>query len=62
MELIVNQGGKCSFLELELSDLSSVRSFADKFKEKYDRLDILINNAGVMALPWRTKSKDDFEM
>jgi protochlorophyllide reductase len=38
-----------------------VRAFAAAFKEKYDRLDILLNNAGVMAIP-RQETPDGFEM
>jgi len=48
------------FMPLELSDLNSVRSFATMFLEKYDRLDILVANAGVMACPYET-TKDGFE-
>jgi NAD(P)-dependent dehydrogenase (short-subunit alcohol dehydrogenase family) len=48
-------------MALDLSDLSSVRSFADAFCQKYDRLDLLVNNAGVMALPYQ-KTADGFEM
>lgn len=36
---------------LELADLDSVRAFATAFLEDHDRLDVLINNAGVMACP-----------
>ena len=36
---------------LDLSNLNSVKSFADCFKEKFSQLDILINNAGIMACP-----------
>ncbi|MGO4758163.1 SDR family NAD(P)-dependent oxidoreductase, partial [Streptomyces sp. 2MCAF27] len=37
--------------QLELSDLESVRAFADRFLETGRALDIVINNAGVMACP-----------
>jgi NAD(P)-dependent dehydrogenase (short-subunit alcohol dehydrogenase family) len=48
-------------MHLDVGDLSSVREFADAFKAKYDRLDILLNNAGVMAIP-RQETADGFEM
>ena len=48
-------------LLVDLSDLSSVRSFADVFNKKYERLDLLINNAGVMIPPY-TVTKDGFEL
>ncbi|CAA9506411.1 MAG: probable oxidoreductase/Short-chain dehydrogenase [uncultured Solirubrobacterales bacterium] len=48
-------------MELDLADLFSVRSFATAFGEAHDGLDLLVNNAGVMALPHRTTS-DGFEM
>jgi NAD(P)-dependent dehydrogenase (short-subunit alcohol dehydrogenase family) len=37
--------------ELDLSDLASVRAFAEGFLESDRTIDILINNAGVMAAP-----------
>ena len=50
------------FMKLDLSDLASVKEFAQNFKAKYDKLNILINNAGVMALPQRVTSKDGYEL
>ncbi|MFH0518343.1 oxidoreductase [Streptomyces sp. M41] len=43
---------------LDLADLGSVRDFVGQFP--YDRLDLLVNNAGVMALPYGT-TVDGFE-
>jgi len=50
-----------SAMALNLADLKSVGAFAESFVSKYDHLDILINNAGVMALP-ALKTADGFEM
>ncbi|UCH49704.1 MAG: SDR family NAD(P)-dependent oxidoreductase [Betaproteobacteria bacterium] len=50
-----------SVRELDLADLKSVKAFADSFIRDYDRLDILINNAGVMMCPY-AKTRDGFEM
>jgi len=47
--------------ELDLADLSSVRSFAERFTAGHDGLDLLINNAGVMASP-RRHTADGFEL
>jgi retinol dehydrogenase-12 len=46
---------------LDLADFSSVRKFASEFKTKYERLDALVNNSGVMALPSRETTKDGNE-
>jgi len=46
---------------LDLASLASVRDFARAFLARHDRLDLLCNNAGVMALPPRT-TVDGFEM
>jgi len=49
------------FVPLDLADLSSVRAFAQTVSDEHDGLDVLINNAGVMALP-RRETADGFEM
>jgi NAD(P)-dependent dehydrogenase (short-subunit alcohol dehydrogenase family) len=48
------------FLQLDLSDLASVKQFSEQFLSQFDRLDILMNNAGIMATPYRTTT-DGFE-
>jgi NAD(P)-dependent dehydrogenase (short-subunit alcohol dehydrogenase family) len=46
---------------LDLASLASVRAFAESFLSSNRRLDVLCNNAGVMALP-RRETVDGFEM
>ena len=46
---------------LDLASLASIRDFAKVFSDRHARLDVLINNAGVMAIPRRTTA-DGFEM
>ena len=45
---------------LNLNSLKSVRNFSTIFLEKYDRLDLLIENAGIM-IPPLSKTEDGFE-
>lgn len=45
---------------LDLMDLQSVKSFSDNFKAENSRLDVLINNAGIMMTPY-SLTKDGFE-
>jgi NAD(P)-dependent dehydrogenase (short-subunit alcohol dehydrogenase family) len=47
--------------ELDLASLESVRAFVERFKATHDGLDLLINNAGVMAPP-RRETADGFEL
>jgi len=54
-------GGGLDLLELDLADLASVRRAAAAVADRYGRLDLLINNAGVMAPP-RTLSRDGLEL
>lgn len=48
-------------LQLDLSSLESVKSFAREFERRFDRLDVLMCNAGVMALKEREVTADGFE-
>jgi NAD(P)-dependent dehydrogenase (short-subunit alcohol dehydrogenase family) len=48
-------------MQLDLSRLASVRAFAKAYQAQYDRLDVLINNAGVMTPPY-SKTEDGFEL
>jgi NAD(P)-dependent dehydrogenase (short-subunit alcohol dehydrogenase family) len=54
-------GADVSFEVLELGSLASVRAFTDRFVAAHDRLDVLIANAGVMAMPFGL-TDDGFEM
>ena len=47
--------------KLDLASLDSVRSFAERMRADHDALDLLINNAGVMATP-RRQTADGFEL
>lgn len=53
--------GKFSFEVLELGSLESVRSCADRLLDSLDRLDVVIANAGIMAVPFGT-TEDGFEL
>jgi NAD(P)-dependent dehydrogenase (short-subunit alcohol dehydrogenase family) len=48
-------------LALDLADLASVRRAASAFLERHDRLDVLVNNAGVMFTPFG-RTTDGFEL
>lgn len=47
-------------MQLDLSNLDSVQRFADAFRSKHSRLDLLINNAGIMVPPYG-KTTQGFE-
>lgn len=48
------------YMHLDLGSLSSVQRFAESFRSSYDRLDILLNNAGVILVPYKPTA-DGFE-
>lgn len=53
--------GNVSLGVLELGSLERVRGFADRYLDAHDRLDLLVANAGVMAMPYG-RTEDGFEM
>ena len=57
----ISEGGKLVYGHLDLSSLSSVKEFAKKIKETESKLDLLINNAGIM-IPPPSKTEDGFEL
>jgi NAD(P)-dependent dehydrogenase (short-subunit alcohol dehydrogenase family) len=48
-------------MRLDLSDLQSIDQFVTEFKEKYSHCDVLMNNAGVMAIPNRELTVNGIE-
>src|ERR1700722_7375854 len=54
-------GANVSVMELDLSNLASVRGFSDAFHLQHQALHVLCNNAGVMAIPYR-QTADGFEI
>ncbi len=55
-----NPTGSVGVMQLDLADLDSVLQFAGDFLETHERLDLLINNAGVMTPPYG-KTAQGFE-
>ena len=55
-------GAKAELAALDLSDLKSVRAFGASFAARGGALDLLINNAGIMAPLSRKTSPDGFEL
>lgn len=58
--LTENPEAQITVIQLDLMDISSVEKFVSNFKEKFSRLDILLNNAGIMTVPYGL-TKDGFE-
>lgn len=48
-------------MQLDLASMASIRTFARTFTRRFDRLDVLVNNAGV-ASPQRKLTADGFEL
>lgn len=56
-----NKNADIEVLYLDLAKLDVIRQFVKIYKEQYDKLDLLINNAGVMIPPY-SKTADGFEI
>ena len=56
-----NPNANVKVMIVDLANLKSVREFAKKFNAGYDKLNLLINNAGVMIPPY-SKTTDGFEL
>lgn len=54
-------GGDVSVVELDLTSLAAIRTAADELTSRFDHLDLLINNAGVMTTP-KSTTADGFEL
>ncbi|HWH43677.1 MAG TPA: oxidoreductase [Thermoleophilaceae bacterium] len=57
----VEAGGSAELAPLDLGSLASVREFSAKLHEAHGGIDLLVNNAGVMAPP-RRETADGFEL
>jgi protochlorophyllide reductase len=53
-------GASLELTQLDLASLAGVRDFANRFQANHTQLNLLFNNAGVMAIPYR-KTPDGFE-
>ena len=58
---VLLEDGQVELLELRLDSLASVRACSEAFKSRSSKLNILINNAGIMAVPTRTLTEDGYE-
>jgi len=62
LESVKESKGSLEIIKLDLSSLESVRTFAAEIIEKWECIDYLIENAGIMALPQWKASADGYEM
>lgn len=53
-------GAQVDIMVLDQADLASIRHFAEEFRGRFDRLDLLINNASAIQVP-QSKTRDGFE-
>lgn len=60
-ELMQTPGRNLSLMQCDLSSMASIRDFAARFHAQYARLDVLVNNAGVIT-PSRQETQDGLEL
>jgi NAD(P)-dependent dehydrogenase (short-subunit alcohol dehydrogenase family) len=53
-------GARAEIIQLDLASLRSIHRFAEAFKAKYSQLNVLLNNAGIMMVPYGI-TEDGFE-
>ncbi|KAJ0402471.1 hypothetical protein ATCC90586_009291 [Pythium insidiosum] len=53
-------GGHVEFMLLDVGDLASIATFSTAFQQRFERLDLLVNNAGMKAIGHST-TVDGFE-
>ena len=58
---VLAPGAELELEQLDLASVDSVRAFAERVRERHPKIDLLINNAGVMAPP-RRETADGFEL
>lgn len=61
-ESVVRQGGTIEAMQLDMGDYDSIRAFVKTLQTKYPKIDILINNAGVIPTDEFTTSKYGVEI
>ncbi|KAI9150455.1 Short-chain dehydrogenase/reductase pkfC [Paramyrothecium foliicola] len=57
-----NSKGQLKFLKLQLDDLATIKASANQFLAQESRLDVLVNNAGVMTPPQGSKTVQGHEL
>src|SRR5215469_5184555 len=58
---VASPGASTSIVRLDLASQSCVRSAAEEIRTRFPHVDLLINNAGVMAVPYQ-RTEDGFEL
>ncbi|MGD2148682.1 MAG: glucose 1-dehydrogenase [Anaerolineae bacterium] len=57
-ETVAELGSQCSFYNVNVSDRQAVQHWVDDVNARYDRIDVLINNAGILRDSQLVKVKD----